>query len=61
MASVEIRELRDDEIPEAFRDFSALIRGHEKDFQEVPGGRWGEGCTKPMAEHLKESEQKAAP
>ncbi|MCK6472129.1 MAG: sigma-70 family RNA polymerase sigma factor [Planctomycetes bacterium] len=61
VASVEIRELRDDEIPEAFRDFSALIRGHEKDFQEVPGGRWGEGCTKPMAEHLKESEQKAAP
>lgn len=59
--TVEVRELREEEIPEAYRDFGALIRGREKNFAILPGGRWGPGCTTPLAQYLKEAEQKAAP
>lgn len=59
--SVEVRELREEDIPDAYRDFNALIKGREKEFKDMPAFQWGENYTKPLGQHLKETEQAKKP
>ena len=59
--SIEIQELREEDIPEAYRDLDALLKGREEDFKDMPGFQWGANYTKPLAQHLKETEQAKKP
>ncbi|MCK6473058.1 MAG: sigma-70 family RNA polymerase sigma factor [Planctomycetes bacterium] len=59
--SVEIQELREEDIPVAYRDFDTLIKGREKDYTDMPAFQWGANYPKPLAQHLKETEQAKKP
>lgn len=59
--SIEIQELREEDIPEAYRDFDALIKGRQQELKDMPAFRWGEHHTKPLAQYLKETEQAKKP
>lgn len=58
---IEIRELHTEDLPEEIRNVASLIRERGEPTGDQKPIVWGKGVTKPLAQHLKETEQAKKP